>query len=130
MAVSRGSLMRESLEVQVIKLKTKEERMAWIVDHIEELPGTGIVYCLTVSDCQLIHKWLQASNITSRCYYADVEAGGTEKKAEIVDSFMNNQIKVLVATVAFGMGFDKPDIGFVIHFQKPGNLVAFFWQNL
>ena len=127
-AVSRGSLMRESLEIQVIKLQTREERLAWITDHIKELPGTGIVYCLTVSDCQLVYKWLQANHIASRCYYADIEKDGTEKKEEIVSLFMDNQIKVLVATVAFGMGFDKPDIGFVVHFQKPGNLVAYYQQ--
>lgn len=76
----------------------------------------------------MLYKWLQANDITSRCYYADLEADGTEKKAEIVSLFMDNRIKVLVATVAFGMGFDKPDIGFVIHFQKPGNLVAYYQQ--
>lgn len=128
MAVSRGGLMRESLEIQVLKLRTREERLAWITDHIKELPGTGIVYCLTVSDCHLVHRWLQANHIASRCYYADIEKDGAEKKAEIVKSFLNNQIKILVATVAFGMGFDKPDIGFVIHFQKPGNLVAYYQQ--
>ena len=127
-AVSRGSLMRESLEIQVIKLRTREERLAWIVDHIEELKGTGIIYCLTVNDCQLVYKWLQENQIASKCYYADIEKDGTEKKAEIVSAFLDNQIKVLVATVAFGMGFDKPDIGFVIHFQKPGNLVAYYQQ--
>ncbi len=128
LTVSRGSLMRESLEIQVVKPKTKEERLAWIADHMEELPGTGLIYCLTVSDCQLVHKWLQANRIASKCYYADIEADGTEKKAEIVSDFLENRIKVLVATVAFGMGFDKPDIGFVIHFQKPGNLVAYYQQ--
>lgn len=128
LTVSRGSLMRESLEIQVVKLRTREERLAWITDHIEELPGTGLIYCLTVSDCQLVHKWLQANQIASKCYYADIEAEGTEKKAEIVSAFLENRIKVLVATVAFGMGFDKPDIGFVIHFQKPGNLVAYYQQ--
>lgn len=127
-AVSRGSLMRESLEIQVIKLRTREERLAWIADHIEELKGTGIIYCLTVNDCQLVYKWLQENQIASKCYYADIERDGTEKKAEIVSAFLDNQIKVLVATVAFGMGFDKPDIGFVIHFQKPGNLVAYYQQ--
>lgn len=126
--VSRGSLMRESLQLQVIRLNTREERLAWLTDHMEELPGTGLVYCLTVSDCQLVHKWLQANEVASRCYYADVERDGQETKEEIVRLFMNNEIKVLVATVAFGMGFDKPDIGFVVHFQKPGNLVAYYQQ--
>ena len=126
--ISRGSLMRESLEIQVVGLKTKEERLAWMVDHMEELPGRGIVYCLTISDCYLVYKWLQANNIASRIFYGDVEKDGMGSKEEIISSFMENRIKVLVATVAFGMGFDKPDIGFVIHFQKPGNLVAYYQQ--
>lgn len=125
-AVSRGSLMRKSLALQIIKLKTKEERLAWIADHIGELPGTGIIYCLTVNDCQLVHKWLCTNGISARCYYADIKGDGTESKEDIVSLFMSDQIKVLVATVAFGMGFDKPNIGFVIHFQKPGNIVAYY----
>lgn len=128
LAVSRGSLMRESLELQVIRLETKAERLAWIADHINELPGTGIIYCLTVNDCRLVNRWLGANHIPSRPYYADMEKDGEGNKAEIVSEFMANGIKVLVATVAFGMGFDKPDIGFVIHFQKPGNLVAYYQQ--
>lgn len=126
--ISRGSLMRESLELQVIKLKTKEERLAWIAGHISELPGTGIIYCLTVRDCQMVYKWLCANGITSRCYYADIKDDGMGDKETIINLFMENKIKVLVATVAFGMGFDKPDIGFVIHFQKPGNLVDYYQQ--
>jgi len=126
--VSRGSLMRESLEIQVIKLKSREERLAWLADHVGELPGTGIIYCLTVRDCQLVHKWLHLNGISSRCYYADLKDDGMESKETIVNLFMEDKIKVLVATVAFGMGFDKPNIGFVIHFQKPGNLVAYYQQ--
>lgn len=126
--VSRGSLMRESLELQVVKLQTREERLAWIAEHLKELPGTGIIYCLTVRDCRLVHKWLRENNISSRCYYAGIKDDETESKAAIVQLFMENQIKVLVATVAFGMGVDKPDIGFVIHFQKPGNLIAYYQQ--
>ncbi len=123
--ISRGSLMRESLAIQIINLSTKEERLAWIMCNIEKLQGTGIIYCLTVSDCKLVNKWLNENGILSECYYAAIE---TSDKMAIVDSFMNNKIKVLVATVAFGMGFDKSDIGFVIHFQKPGNIVAYYQQ--
>lgn len=126
--VSRGSLMRESLELQVIELNSKEERMAWILEHINSLPGTGIIYCLTVNDCKLLNKWLNANGVVSESYYADIENAEEKDKIIIIDLFMNNQIKVLVATVAFGMGFDKSDIGFVIHFQKPGNIVAYYQQ--
>lgn len=123
--ISRGSLMRSSLAIQVIKLASKEERLAWLSNNINKIPGTGIIYCLTVSDCELVEKWLNENSISCESYYAAVEK---EKKIEIIDKFMNNKIKVLVATVAFGMGFDKGDISFVIHFQKPGNIVAYYQQ--
>lgn len=123
--IYRGSLLRESLLLQVIKLPSKEERLAWILQNINSIPGTGIIYCLTVNDCKLVDKWLKFNGILSECYYADLEK---EEKDEVIDVFMNNSIKVLAATVAFGMGFDKPDIGFVIHFQKPGNIIAYYQQ--
>lgn len=123
--ISRGSLMRKSLAIQVIKLDSKEERLAWLSNNISKISGTGVIYCLTVSDCELVEKWLKEKEISCASYYAAVEK---EKKLEIIDKFMNNKIKVLVATVAFGMGFDKGDIAFVIHFQKPGNIVAYYQQ--
>lgn len=123
--VSRGSLMRETLALQISDLPSKEERLAWILKNINFMPGTGIIYCLTVNDCKLVNKWLRMNGIRSESYFADMEG---EKKNEVIGAFMSNSIKVLVATVAFGMGFDKFDIGFVIHFQKPGNLVAYYQQ--
>ena len=123
--ISRGSLMRESLALQVLELPTREERLAWLLQNMNLLPGTGIIYCLTVNDCKLVNKWLNANGIHSESFYAELDV---EKKSEVVAAFMRNSIKVLVATVAFGMGFDKPDISFVIHFQKPGNLVAYYQQ--
>jgi ATP-dependent DNA helicase RecQ len=89
------------------------------------MSGSGIVYCLTVNDCILVNGWLRKNGINSEAYYSDMN---TDEKNSIVEKFLNNEIKVLSATVAFGMGFDKPDIGFVIHFQKPGNLVAYYQQ--
>lgn len=123
--VKRGSLMRESISLQTICLRTKEERMAWLADHLQELPGSGLIYCLTVSDCKLLDRWLKACGVSSACYYA---AMSSEEKADVQRAFMENRIKVLVATVAFGMGIDKSDISFVIHFQRPGNLVAYYQQ--
>lgn len=123
--VSRGSLMRESLIVQVIKLVSKEERLAWLSNNLNKIPGTGIIYCLTINDCKLVEKWLKENDIKCESFYSTIDK---EKKAEIIEKFMDNQIKVLVATVAFGMGFDKKDISFVIHFQKPGNIVAYYQQ--
>ncbi len=126
--ISRGHLMRESLIIQVIKIPTKEERLAWILENLSRMEGTGIIYCLTVSDCKLVNKWLNTNGIDSEAYYSNIDKLENKNKSQIIDKFMKNEIKVLIATVAFGMGFDKPDIGFVIHFQKPANLVSYYQQ--
>jgi len=123
--VSRGSLTRDSLAIQVIEMALKEERLAWLSDHLAELPGVGIIYCLTISDCNLVSKWLNDRGIVAKQYTGQMDA---ESRNEIQQLFMTNGMKVLVATVAFGMGVDKSDIGFVIHFQKPGNVVAYYQQ--
>ena len=123
--VSRGGLIRESISIETIALDSREERMVWLKNNLNSIEGTGIIYCLTVNDCKLVDRWLNEQGIICRTFYADL---APEEKAETVELFMNNEIKVLVATVAFGMGFDKPDISFVIHFQRPGNLVAYYQQ--
>ena len=123
--ISRGGLTRESLAIQVIRLASKPERIAWLAKNIKHLSGTGIIYCLTVNDCMFVDSWLRHNDICSECYYAGVNS---DSKEEIVNRFMRNEIKVLVATTAFGMGIDKPDISFVIHFQKPANIVSYYQQ--
>ncbi len=125
LVISRGELIRESLAIQVIKLQKKEDRLAWLAENIEKMPGSGVVYCLTKADCDLVTDWLNENNIKSEKYYADISK---EYKAIILEKFQQNEIKVLVATVAFGMGYDKPDIGFVIHFQRPANIVSYYQQ--
>lgn len=125
LVISRGELIRESLAIQVIKLQKKEDRLAWLAENIEKMPGSGVVYCLTKADCDLVTDWLNENNIKSEKYYADISK---EDKAIILEKFQKNEIKVLVATVAFGMGYDKPDIGFVIHFQRPANIVSYYQQ--
>ena len=125
LVISRGELIRESLAIQVIKLQKKEDRLAWLAENIEKMPGSGVVYCLTKADCDLVTDWLNENNIKSEKYYADISK---EYKAITLDKFQKNEIKVLVATVAFGMGYDKPDIGFVNHFQRPANIVSYYQQ--
>ena len=125
LVISRGELIRESLAIQVIKLQKKEDRLAWLAENIEKMPGSGVVYCLTKADCDLVTDWLNENDIKSEKYYADISK---EDKAIVLEKFQKNEIKVLVATVAFGMGYDKPDIGFVIHFQSPANIVSYYQQ--
>ncbi len=121
----RGPLVRDSLAIDVLHLRSKGERLAWLALNIPKMTGTGIVYCLTVADTQLIASWLAKNGISTHAYYGAVDG---ELRHQMEADFQNNRIKVLVATSAFGMGIDKPDIGFVLHFQKPGNVIAYYQQ--
>src|SRR5207244_7219596 len=82
-------------------------------------------YCLTIQDARRVAAWLQRNSISARAYHANLE--GVER-VEIEEQLLRNEVKALVATVALGMGFDNPDLGFVIHFQRPGSVVAYYQQ--
>ncbi len=125
MTTFRGELMRESLHLQNIPLLNKAQRLAWLAKTLPGLPHTGIVYAKTVRDCETVADWLQSKGIDARAYHSDV--AGDERKL-LEDDLVHNRLKALVATSALGMGFDKPDIGFVIHFQAPGNVIEYYQQ--
>jgi len=122
--VTRGSLVRRSLQLHNFRIPDVDTRLAWmawaIADH---LPGSGIIYVLTRKDADLVADWLQSRNIDAFAYY-----GNAQKRQDLEESLMNNDIKVLVATIALGMGFDKPDLAFIIHFQRPGSVVHYYQQ--
>ena len=124
--ISRGPLMRDSLAMQVLRLPDAVQRFAWIADHIGELPGTGIVYCLTRRDCDRLTGFLQERGIKAASYYS--RQGEEERNDEALSAFSRNEIKAIVSTVKLGMGYDKGDIGFVIHYQMPANIVAYYQQ--
>ena len=124
--VIRGTLRRESLHLQNIVLDGQAERMAWLAENLPKLSGSGIVYCLTVADTVRVATWLKQKGFKAEAYHAGGDA--TNNRVELEDSFLKNETKILVATVALGMGFDKPDIGFVVHFQRPASVVAYFQQ--
>ena len=126
--ISRGPLTRESLSIQVVPLENRNERYAWILQSITKLPGSGIIYCLTQRDCDYLAAFLQDNGVTAKAYYS---RGGDEGEAinqDIEERFRNNQIKAVVATIKLGMGYDKGDIAFVIHFQMPQNIVSYYQQ--
>lgn len=125
--IIRGDLSRNSLKLQTIKLNTPEERLAWLAKNIPLLKGSGIVYALTQKDAEMVANWLQTQNISAKPYHAGNNLSG-EYKLICEDELKHNRIKVLVATTALGMGYDKPDIGFVIHYQMPGSVVAYYQQ--
>jgi ATP-dependent DNA helicase RecQ len=123
--VLRGPLVRSSLRLYNIQLARQSDRLAWLAHFLPQLPGNGIVYTLTVQDARRVAAWLRQNNISARAYHADLEA---RERVEIEGQLLRNEVKALVATVALGMGFDKPDLGFVIHFQRPGSVVAYYQQ--
>jgi len=122
--VSRGDLNRPSLTLQTIRLPSQAERLAWLAEQLAALPGQGIVYTLTVRDAVQVAEWLRSRGLNVAAYTR--EAG--ENRGELERALMENQVKALVATTALGMGFDKPDLAFVIHYQTPGSVVAYYQQ--
>lgn len=123
--VLRGPLVRESLRLQVVAERDAVERLAWLADHLSELPSSGIIYALTQRDTERVATWLRNVGYDVAAYHSGL---ADEAKIELEDKLMRNEVKALVATVALGMGFDKPDLGFVVHYQSPGNLVAYYQQ--
>jgi len=122
--VVRGPLARESLQLQIVMLTDQAERLAWLAQYLELLPGSGIIYCLTVVDTHRVAEWLRDHGHDAEAYNADLK----EDREPLEERLRANDVKALVATVALGMGFDKPDLGFVIHFQAPGSIVAYYQQ--
>ena len=125
--VSRGPLSRKSLHMQVLDLQNKVDRYAWLLENLNKIPGTGIIYCLTQRDCDYLADFLSKNNISAMSYYS--KSRDMEHTNEVaLDDFKNNKIKAIVATVKLGMGYDKDDISLVIHYQSPTNNVAFYQQ--
>ena len=123
--VVRGPLARASLHLDAITLHDQAERLAWLAEHLPDMPGSGIVYCLTVADTERVAAWLRQNGISARAYNAAVDSGVREG---LEQELLANTLKVLVATIALGMGFDKPDLGFVVHFQRPGSPIGYYQQ--
>ncbi len=130
--VQRGPLMRETLALQTLRLPDQAARLAWLAEHLPELPGTGIVYTLTRRDAEQVADWLSRNGIPARAYHSDSMADGfadaNAYRQHLETLLLTNQIKALVATTALGMGYDKPDLGFVVHYQAPGSIVAYYQQ--
>ena len=124
-AVVRGPLARDTLRLDAIPLADQAERLAWLAENLPRLPGSGIVYCLTVADTERVARWLQTQGIDARAYNGPM---GQADREALEDALIANEMKALVATVALGMGFDKPDLGFVVHYQRPGSAIAYYQQ--
>lgn len=122
--VSRGDLARTSLTLQTLRLPSQAARLAWLADKLAQLDGSGIIYTLTVRDAALVTEWLRLCGYAVEAYTG--ETG--DRREEIEQGLLRNRYKAVVATTALGMGYDKPDLAFVIHYQTPGSVVAYYQQ--
>ncbi|MER7459490.1 RecQ family ATP-dependent DNA helicase [Micromonospora sp. NPDC126480] len=123
--VLRGSLDRESLRLGVVDLPGPDHRLAWLADHLDELPGSGIIYTLTVAAAGETAEFLRSRGYAVASYTGQAE--DADRRAAEQD-LLDNKIKALVATSALGMGFDKPDLGFVVHLGAPPSPIAYYQQ--
>ena len=123
--VLRGGLERESLHLSVAVLPDAAHRLAWLADALERLPGSGIVYTLTVAATEEVAGFLRSRGISAAAYSGRSD-DAERRQAE--DDLLGNRLKALVATSALGMGFDKPDLGFVVHLGAPASPIAYYQQ--
>ncbi len=125
LAPLRGPLARHGLRLHALDKPSQAERLVWLARVIDELPGTGIVYCLTVADTERVAEWLRSQGIEAVAYSGESD---NDHRRAVEQDLLDNNIEVVVATSALGMGFDKPDLAFVIHYQSPGSPVAYYQQ--
>jgi ATP-dependent DNA helicase RecQ len=123
--VLRGSLDRESLRLSVVALPTPAQRLGWLAAHLAELPGAGIVYTLTVAAAEEVAEFLRERGFPVASYTGKTDP---EQRLAAEADLLANRVKALVATSALGMGFDKPDLGFVVHLGAPSSPVAYYQQ--
>ena len=122
--VQRGTLDRESLRLGVVKLKTPQQRLAWLADHLAEQPGSGIVYCLTVAATQEVAGYLRDRGLEVAAYSGQTDP---DERHALEQSLVDGRVKALIATSALGMGFDA-SLGFVINLGAPQSPVAYYQQ--
>ncbi|MEU7719626.1 RecQ family ATP-dependent DNA helicase [Streptomyces tibetensis] len=123
--VLRGPLDRDSLSLSVLRLPDSAHRMAWLAEHLDELPGSGIIYTLTVAAAEEVTAFLRQRGHTVSSYTGKTENADRQQAEE---DLLGNKVKALVATSALGMGFDKPDLGFVVHLGSPSSPIAYYQQ--
>ncbi|GAA2931243.1 RecQ family ATP-dependent DNA helicase [Microbacterium luteolum] len=121
----RGPLARTSLRLGVLRLRDSASRLAWLLSHLDDLPGSGIIYTLTVAAAVDTARLLRDHGHDVRAYTGQTD---TEEREESEGMLKRNEVKALVATSALGMGFDKPDLGFVLHLGAPSSPVAYYQQ--
>lgn len=121
----RGPLARTSLRLGVLRLPDSTTRLGWLLSHLDDLPGSGIIYTLTVAAAADTARVLRERGHDVRAYTGQTDPDEREESERMLQ---RNEVKALIATSALGMGFDKPDLGFVLHLGAPSSPVAYYQQ--
>jgi ATP-dependent DNA helicase RecQ len=121
----RGTLARTSLRLSVVPSLSPLQRYAWVADALDALPGSGIVYVLTVAEADRLAGFLQSCGHDVVAYTGQLDG---EARVVIEERLRANEVKAVVATSALGMGYDKPDLGFCLHVGSPATPVAYYQQ--
>jgi ATP-dependent DNA helicase RecQ len=125
--VFRGPLRREGLALSVLDLPDRAERLVWLDKNLHSLDGTGIIYCLTQRDVDIVAGFLESRG-HKVARYRSGDNITQEEKLLALEQLLNNDVKAVVASTALGMGYDKPDVSFVIHYQSTDSLVGYYQQ--
>ncbi len=123
--VLRGPLDRDSLHLSVVRLSAAAQRLAWLADQLGQLPGSGIVYTLTVAAAHDVASFLRDCGYAVEAYTGQTDPA---QRLGVEEDLLANKLKAVVATSALGMGYDKPDLGFIIHLGAPQSPVAYYQQ--
>ncbi|MBS0357864.1 MAG: ATP-dependent DNA helicase RecQ, partial [Proteobacteria bacterium] len=123
--VYRENMNRPNIQLSVVKAKSVGEKLLILEKIIQQLEGVGLIYCATQDNTELVAEYLKTKNIHAASYHAGYEA---EIKQKLQRDFLNNQFKVIAATNALGMGIDKSDLRFIIHFDIPGSITAYYQE--
>jgi ATP-dependent DNA helicase RecQ len=132
LSVVRGDLSRSNLALQTLPDMNMPERYAWIAQTVPKLPGSGIIYVLTIPEAEKVARWLAHRGESAHAYHSKIvtakHAHPAQAKIELENAFTDGSIRILVATTALGMGYDNPNVQFVVHLQTPSSIVAYYQQ--
>lgn len=121
----RGNLLRDNFHLRLIKVNSEDEKMIWLGQNLNKLPGNGIIYTGTKVNTEQYSRWFEYLEISSINYNSGLDP---ESRKEIEVGLMNNDYKCVVSTNALGMGIDKPDIRFIIHTQMPQSPIHYYQE--
>jgi ATP-dependent DNA helicase RecQ len=124
-AVINTGIYRPNLHLEVLRTPRDDDKRMRLVELLRDAGGSGIVYAASIKEVESVHAELQAMGFAARPYHGRLAAGTRRQNQE---AFMAGEVQAMVATNAFGMGIDKADIRFVVHYNVPGSLEAYYQE--